>query len=72
VDNFLDTLSPPERAMLIEALSCSAIGSPTSVRAAMTEFIERTAADELIITCQIFDHAARLRSYEIAVEVRGD
>jgi luciferase family oxidoreductase group 1 len=72
VDNFLDTLPRPERMMLEEALACSAIGSPSSVRAATTEFIERTGADELIITCQIFDHAARLRSYEIAAEIRGD
>ncbi|MDO9449794.1 MAG: LLM class flavin-dependent oxidoreductase [Rugosibacter sp.] len=71
VDDFLGRLAPHERSMLEEALSCSAIGSPASVRAAMTEFIERTGADELIITCQIFDHAARLRSYEIAAEVRG-
>lgn len=71
VDDFLGRLAPHERLMLEEALSCSAIGSPASVRAAMTEFIERTGADELIITCQIFDHAARLRSYEIAAEVRG-
>ena len=32
-------------------------------------FIERTRADELMITAQIFDHAARLRSYEIAADI---
>jgi hypothetical protein len=32
----------------------------------LKSFIERTGADELMITAQIFDHAARLRSFEIA------
>ena len=36
----------------------------------MQAFIERTGADELMITSQIFDHAARLRSFEIAAEAR--
>lgn len=70
VDDFLGTLAPAERAMLEEALSCSAIGSPDTVRAAIEAFIARTGADELVITCQIFDHAARKRSYEIAAGVR--
>ncbi|MBT9460299.1 MAG: LLM class flavin-dependent oxidoreductase [Rugosibacter sp.] len=70
VDDFLGTLAPAERAMLEEALSCSAIGSPDTVRAAIKAFIARTGADELVITCQIFDHAARKRSYEIAAGVR--
>jgi hypothetical protein len=34
------------------------------------EFIAHTGADELMITSQIFDHAARLHSYEIAAQVR--
>lgn len=60
-----------ERAILAQVLSCSAIGSPQTVRAALQAFIQRTGADELMITSQIYDHAARLRSYEIAAEVRG-
>ena len=52
------------------ALSSSAVGSPETVRRGMKAFIDRTAADELIITSQIFDHAARLRSYEITAALR--
>ena len=37
----------------------------------MTAFVERTGADELIITAQIFDHPARLRLYKILAEVVG-
>jgi hypothetical protein len=33
----------------------------------MQAFIDRTEADELMVTCQVFDHHARLRSYELAM-----
>ncbi len=57
--------------MLRQALSCSAIGAPATVRAAITAFIARTGADELMITSQIHDHQARLRSYEIVAGCMG-
>ncbi len=63
---YLEALPPQARAMLDDVLSCSAIGSPATVRQRMQAFIERTGADELMITSQVFDHRARLRSYEIA------
>jgi len=66
--DYAETLPPPARAMLDQALSCSAIGSAETVRAAIASFVERTGADELMITSQIFDHQARLRSYEIVAE----
>jgi luciferase family oxidoreductase group 1 len=69
VPGYLETLGPHERAMLAEVLSCTAIGSPDTVKRALHAFIERTGADELMITCQMYDHTARLRSYEIAAEV---
>ena len=43
---------------------------PDTVRRQLQAFIERTGADELMITAQIFDHQARLRSYEIAAQAR--
>jgi alkanesulfonate monooxygenase SsuD/methylene tetrahydromethanopterin reductase-like flavin-dependent oxidoreductase (luciferase family) len=54
--------------MLDEVRSCSAIGSLATVRQAMRAFVERTGADELMITSQIFDHQARMKSYEIAAQ----
>jgi len=33
--------------------------------------VAETAADELIVAAAIYDHAARLRSYEILAEVAG-
>jgi alkanesulfonate monooxygenase SsuD/methylene tetrahydromethanopterin reductase-like flavin-dependent oxidoreductase (luciferase family) len=57
-------LEPAERLMLDHVLSCRGVGSPDTVKRALDAFIERTRPDELIFTGQIFDHAARLESYE--------
>jgi alkanesulfonate monooxygenase SsuD/methylene tetrahydromethanopterin reductase-like flavin-dependent oxidoreductase (luciferase family) len=57
--------------MLEQALSCTVVGSPETLRHGLDAFIARTGADELMITAQIFDHAARLRSFEITAESRG-
>jgi luciferase family oxidoreductase group 1 len=67
---YLEALGPQERAMLDSVLSCTAIGSPETVTRQLQEFIARTGADELMITSQIFDHAQRLRSFEITAEAR--
>jgi len=69
VEGYLDLLSPPERSMLDSVLSCSAIGSPDTVAQQLKDFVARTGADELMITSQVFDHAARLRSYEITADI---
>ena len=62
---YVDHLGPAERALLDSVLSCTAIGSPETVKRSLLAFIERTGADELMIAGQIFDHPARLRSFEI-------
>ena len=66
---FEDQLTAAERAMIGQALSSSAVGSRDTIRRGLASFISRTGADELIITSQIFDHAARLRSYEITADL---
>jgi luciferase family oxidoreductase group 1 len=70
VEGYLDLLGPGERNMLDSVLSSAAIGSPQTVERQMKAFIAATGADELMITAQIFDHAARLRSYEIAANIQ--
>src|SRR6202048_2860892 len=65
VEDYASRLPPPAKAMLDEVLSCSAIGSPETVREALAAFVARTRPQELMITSQIFDHAARLHSYRI-------
>jgi alkanesulfonate monooxygenase SsuD/methylene tetrahydromethanopterin reductase-like flavin-dependent oxidoreductase (luciferase family) len=69
--DYLQGLGPQEHALLATVRESYAIGSPATVRREMQAFIDRTGADELMIAGQIFDHAARLRSYEIAAEVAG-
>jgi luciferase family oxidoreductase group 1 len=69
VQGYLDGIPAHFRDMLDDVLSCAAIGSPDTVRRLLQDFIEQTGADELIITSQIFDHNARLRSFEITAEI---
>jgi luciferase family oxidoreductase group 1 len=67
---YREKAGPAERALLDSVLSCTAIGSPGTVRQGLQAFIARTHADELMIASQMFDHKARLRSYEITAQVR--
>ncbi|MHB1175364.1 MAG: LLM class flavin-dependent oxidoreductase [Sulfuriferula sp.] len=70
-NGYMNRIGPPERALLDQVLSCSAIGSSDTVKLKLEAFIEQTGADELMITSQIFDHSARLRSYEITANLRA-
>jgi len=67
-EGYVEGLEPQERAILDQVLSCASIGTVGMVRADLQNFIQRTQANELMITSQIYDHAARLRSFEIAAE----
>lgn len=58
-----------ERAGVDHALAYSIVGSRETVRRGLQNFIDTTHADEIMVTGQIFDHAARLRSFEIVAEV---
>jgi luciferase family oxidoreductase group 1 len=58
-------IAPHEHAMLREVLACALVGGPSSVKDGLRALLQRTQADEIIATSQIFDHAARLRSFEI-------
>jgi luciferase family oxidoreductase group 1 len=71
VEGYYERVGPAERALLDSVLSCSAVGSPDTVRDAVDAFIARTGADELMITSQVFDPAARLRSYELLAGVHA-
>jgi luciferase family oxidoreductase group 1 len=69
VENYDRDLDPAARTMLAQALSCAVVGSPETVRRGLEAFVERTGADELMVTAQIFDHKARVRSFEILADV---
>jgi luciferase family oxidoreductase group 1 len=51
-------------------LACSFVGSPATVQEGLAGFLARTRADELMVTAPVYDHAARLRSVELLMEVR--
>jgi luciferase family oxidoreductase group 1 len=65
VDDFEAGLDRYGAAMLADALSCSVVGGPDTVRDGLLAFVASTGADELMVTAQIFDHVARKRSFEI-------
>jgi len=66
---YAEQVGPAEQALLRSVLSCTAIGGPASVRKGLQDFVAHTGADELMITSQMFDHAARKRSYELTAGV---
>ncbi|MGE0226262.1 MAG: LLM class flavin-dependent oxidoreductase [Acetobacteraceae bacterium] len=62
------TLDRYGRAMLANALSCSIVGGPEAIRRGLQDFAAQTGADELMVTAQIHDHAARKRSFAILAD----
>ncbi len=72
VEGYYESLEPMARNMLDHALSETVVGSAEAVRKGVDAFLARTGADELMVTAQIYDHAARKRSYEILAQLRGD
>ncbi|HEX8196486.1 MAG TPA: LLM class flavin-dependent oxidoreductase [Pyrinomonadaceae bacterium] len=68
VENMDELWSPQEKAIVESRLGGSIIGSRATVEAQLERILEATKADELMINAMIFDHQARLRSYEIVAE----
>lgn len=59
-----------DRAGVEHSLACSIVGNRADVEAGLRSLIDQTQPDELIVTAQIFDHRARLRSFEITAQAR--
>jgi luciferase family oxidoreductase group 1 len=64
----IQALTPAVQQQVDGFLGCSFVGSPQTVKAGLESFLADTAADELIVASAIFDHAARVRSYELLAE----
>jgi luciferase family oxidoreductase group 1 len=60
--------TPAEKAGVDRALACAVVGAPDTVRAGIAAFVGRHRPDELLLTANIFDHAARVRSFELAMQ----
>ena len=65
IDDIDTYWSPAEKAHASRMLSCSFVGSPETLRRELSAFIERTGANELMVSAAVFEHTARLRSYEL-------
>jgi luciferase family oxidoreductase group 1 len=69
IDDIEAYWTPAEKSHAMRMLSCSFVGSPDTIRRELDAFIERTHADELMISGAVFDQAARLRSFEIVASL---
>jgi luciferase family oxidoreductase group 1 len=69
IDDIEDYWTPAEKAQASRMLACAFVGSPDTVQAGLDKFVAATQADELIVASAIYDHSARLRSYELLSEI---
>jgi alkanesulfonate monooxygenase SsuD/methylene tetrahydromethanopterin reductase-like flavin-dependent oxidoreductase (luciferase family) len=65
VDDIERTLTPLDLAQLTPILSHAIVGGPERVRSGLADLVTRAGADEVIVASHIYDHAARIHSYEI-------
>jgi luciferase family oxidoreductase group 1 len=70
IDDIETYWTPAEKARASGMLRYAFVGSRETVRRELEAFIAETGADELMVAAAIFDHGARLRSYEILAEIR--
>lgn len=71
IDNIEEYWTPAEKRAASRMLEHSIVGSRETVRRGLESFIELTNADELMVVTSLYDHAARVRSYEIVGEIRS-
>jgi luciferase family oxidoreductase group 1 len=71
VDSMDGLWTAAEKAGVEHSLAYAIVGSPETVGRGLERFVAQTRADEVMVTAQIYDHAARVRSYEIVADVSG-
>ena len=69
IDDIESYWSPAEKMQATSMLARSIVGSPDTVRAGIDALIAETGADELMIVSDVYDHAKRLRSFELIAGV---
>jgi luciferase family oxidoreductase group 1 len=70
IDDIESYWTPPEKLMVERALACAVVGAVDAVTTGIEAFIARHKPDELLLTANVFDHAARRHSFEIAAAAR--
>jgi luciferase family oxidoreductase group 1 len=72
IDDIAPLLADPRLShMLDSALACAVVGARDTVKSGLDAFIARHQPDELMVTAQVYDHAARKRSYEILASAKS-
>jgi luciferase family oxidoreductase group 1 len=69
IDDIEDYWSGPEKIQAQRMLACSFVGSQKSLRMQLNNFMTETGADELMVATALYDHEARLKSYELLAGV---
>jgi len=72
IDDIETYWTPMEKAQAMRMLARSIVGSPDTVREGIGALVAETAADELIVVSDVYDHAARLRSFELIAAAAQD
>ena len=68
IDDIESYWQPHEKLGVENALACSVVGDPETVKRGIAAFVDRHRPDELMLVANVFDHGARLRSFELAAE----
>jgi luciferase family oxidoreductase group 1 len=69
IDDIETYWTPAEKEQASAMLKYSFVGSPDTVRSGLQQFVDETGVEELIVASAIYDHPARLRSYEILAQL---
>jgi len=72
IDDIEAYWQPHEKLGVENALACSVVGDPATVKRGIAEFVDRHRPDELMLVANVFDHSARLRSFQLAAEAMNE
>src|SRR5690606_18776644 len=68
VEDMSDAWSESERYAVEQMLSCTFVGDPDKIRSDVQDFVDQSGVNELVVASQIYDHRARLYSYQLLAE----
>ena len=71
VDDMSELWTPQEQFGVEYTLRLAIVGGPDTVKTKLERFVQQTQVDEVIVTANIYDQAARLHSYEILAKAAG-
>ncbi|MEO9078391.1 MAG: LLM class flavin-dependent oxidoreductase, partial [Rhodanobacter sp.] len=71
IDDIETYWTPPEKLMLERSLGCAVVGDASTLQDGIEAFVARHRPDELLVTTNVFEHAARRHSFEMVAAVHG-